>query len=299
MAHQAVTQLTQKDYKASLQPVWCPGCGDFGVVAAIYQALARLNLDPDHTMLVSGIGCSSRLPGYVNTYSFNAIHGRAIPIATGIKAANPALTVLAVGGDGDGFAIGTQHFVHAARRNVDITYVCMDNSIYGLTKGHVSPTTPTDEVTKTSPYGNIEEPMNPVLMALACGATFIARSFSADVKTSVELIAQAVEHPGFSFVHLISPCPVFRGRQQFDWVKERIRRTPEGFDFTKREQARAIAFEDPREHITLGLIWRDERPSLMAGQQAIRDKATAKGTATYEDVLHSFIPDFGAVGAAR
>ena len=204
MAQHAVTQLTMKDYKADLHPVWCPGCGDFGVVAAIYQALAKLNLDPDNTMVVSGIGCSSRLPGYVNTYSFNAIHGRAIPIATGIKVANPALTVLAVGGDGDGFAIGTQHFVHAARRNVDITYVCMDNSIYGLTKGHVSPTTPTDEVTKTSPYGNIEEPMNPVLMALACGATFIARSFSAEVKTSVELIAQGIEHPGFSFVHLIS-----------------------------------------------------------------------------------------------
>ncbi len=299
MAHQAVTQLTQKDYKASLQPVWCPGCGDFGVVAAVYQALAKLNLDPDHTMLVSGIGCSSRLPGYVNTYSFNAIHGRAIPIATGVKAANPELTVLAVGGDGDGFAIGTQHFVHAARRNVDITYVCMDNSIYGLTKGHVSPTTPTGEVTKTSPYGNIEEPMNPVLMALACGATFIARSFSADVKTSVELIAEAIEHPGFSFVHLISPCPVFRGRQQFDWVKERIRRTPEGFDCTKREQSRAIAFEDPHEHITLGLIWRDQRPGLISRQQDIRDKATAKGTPTYEDVLQSFIPDFGAVAAAR
>jgi 2-oxoglutarate/2-oxoacid ferredoxin oxidoreductase subunit beta len=299
MAHEAVTKLTMKDYKADLHPVWCPGCGDFGVVAAVYQALAKLNLDPDHTMIVSGIGCSSRLPGYVNTYSFNAIHGRAIPIATGIKVANPELTVLAVGGDGDGFAIGTQHFVHAARRNVDITYVCMDNSIYGLTKGHVSPTTPTDEVTKTSPYGNIEEPMNPVLMALACGATFIARSFSADVKTSVELIAQAIEHPGFSFVHLISPCPVFRGRQQFDWVKERVRKTPEGFDFTKREQARAIAFEDPKEQITLGLIWRDERDGLIVRQEAVRAKASAKGEPRYEDVLQSFIPDFGAVGAAR
>jgi 2-oxoglutarate ferredoxin oxidoreductase subunit beta len=299
MAHQAVTKLTQKDYKAELHPVWCPGCGDFGVVAAVYQALAKLNLDPDRTVVVSGIGCSSRLPGYVNTYSFNAIHGRALPIATGIKLANPELTVVVVGGDGDGFAIGTGHFVHAARRNVDITYVCMDNSIYGLTKGHVSPTTPTDEVTKTSPYGNVEDPMNPVLMALACGATFIARSFSSEVKTSVELIAEGIEHDGFAFVHMISPCPVFRGRQQFDWVKERVRQVPAGFDFTKREQARSVAFEDPREQITLGLIWRDTRPSLIARQQKLRSRVAAKGAVTYEDVLHSFIPDYDAVASAR
>ncbi len=299
MAHQAVTKLSGKDYKAALQPVWCPGCGDFGVVAAVYQALAKLNLDPDRTVVVSGIGCSSRLPGYVNTYSFNAIHGRAIPIATGIKLANPELTVVVVGGDGDGFAIGTGHFVHAARRNVDITYVCMDNSIYGLTKGHVSPTTPKDEVTKTSPYGNVEDPMNPVLMALACGATFIARSFSSEVKTSVELIAEGIEHDGFSFVHMISPCPVFRGRQQFDWVKERVRQVPPGFDFTKREQARAIAFEDPHEQITLGLIWRDTRSSYLGRQGLVRGKAVAKGVPSLEDILHSFIPDYGVVGAAR
>jgi 2-oxoglutarate ferredoxin oxidoreductase subunit beta len=212
---------------------------------------------------------------------------------------NTDLTVIAVGGDGDGFAIGTSHFVHAARRNVDITYVCMDNSIYGLTKGQVSPTTPTDEVTKTSPYGNVEDPMNPVLMALACGATFIARSFSSEVKTSVELVAEAIEHDGFSFVHMISPCPVFRGRQQFDWVKERVRAVPAGYDFTKREQARTVAFEDPHQQITLGLIWRDQRPSFLSRQKAVRHKAAAKGVPTYEDILHSFIPDYGAVGVAR
>ena len=299
MAHQAVTKLSGKDYKAELHPVWCPGCGDFGVVAGVYQALARLNLDPDRTVIVSGIGCSSRLPGYVNTYSFNSIHGRALPIATGIKLANPELTVVVVGGDGDGFAIGAGHFVHAARRNVDITYVCMDNSIYGLTKGQTSPTTPTGEVTKTSPYGNLEEPMQPVLLALACGATFIARSFSSEVKTSVELIAEAIEHPGFSFVHMISPCPVFRGRQQFDWVKERVRPLPPGFDFTKREQARSVAFEDLNEQISLGLIWRDNRPGLLARQQLVQQKAVAKGVATYEELLHSFVPDFGAAGAPR
>lgn len=299
MAHQAVTKLSAKDYKADLKPVWCPGCGDFGVVAATYQALAKLNLDPDRTAIVSGIGCSSRLPGYVNTYSFNAIHGRALPIATGVKLANPELTVIVVGGDGDGFAIGMGHFVHAARRNVNITYVCMDNLIYGLTKGHTSPTTPMGEVTKTSPYGNIEEPVNPVLMALACGSTFIARSFSSEVKTSVELIAEAIEHEGFSFVHMLSPCPVFRGRQQFDIIKDRVRPMAEGYDFTKREQARAIAFEDPEKEITLGLIWRDDRPIHHKSQETIRRKAMAKGVPTYEDLLHAFIPDYSPVAAAR
>lgn len=299
MAHLAVGTLSAKDYRAELKPVWCPGCGDFGVVAAIYQALARLGLDPDHTVIVSGIGCSSRLPGYVNTYSFNSIHGRAIPIATGIKLANPALTVIVVGGDGDGFAIGMGHFVHACRRNADITYVCMDNSIYGLTKGHFSPTTPTDEVSKTSAYGNVEEPVNPVLMALACGATFIARSFSSEVKTSVELLAEAIEHRGFSFVHLLSPCPVFRGRRQFDFIKQRMRTLPEGHDFTRREHARAIAFEDPEKEITLGLIWRSQRPTLEERQQTIRRRAVAEGVPTHQDLLNSFIPEYEPIAARR
>jgi 2-oxoglutarate ferredoxin oxidoreductase subunit beta len=298
MAHQAVARLSVKDYKADLKPVWCPGCGDFGVVAAVYQALAKLNLDPDNTVLVSGIGCSSRLAGYVNTYSFNTIHGRALPIATGVKLANPALTVLVAGGDGDGFAIGTSHFVHTARRNIDISYVCMDNGIYGLTKGQVSPTSPHDLVTKTSSYGNIEAPMNPVLMALTCGATFIARAFSGDPKASQEIIAAAIVHRGFAFVHMVSPCVTYRGREQFDIVRERIRALPEGYDPTNRDQARAVSFEDTEQVISLGLIYREERATFEDGHDRARRKAAARGPFTYDDLLHSFIPDHEA-GAAR
>jgi len=291
MAQQAGTRLSVKDYKAALKPVWCPGCGDFGVVASIYQALAKLNLDPDKTVLVSGIGCSSRIPGYVNTYSFNTIHGRALPIATGVKMANPELTVVVAGGDGDGFAIGTGHFVHAARRNVDLAYILMDNEIYGLTKGQVSPTTPTDEVTKTSSYGNVERPMNPVLMALSCGATFIARAFSGDPKASQELIAQAIEHPGFSFVHMVSPCPTFRGREQFDIVRDRLHALPAGYDCTDRDQARAIAFQDFEKEITVGLIFSEERPTLDQSHDRLRRKAMARGPFSYDDLLRSFIPE--------
>lgn len=299
MAHQAGAKLSVKDFKADLKPVWCPGCGDFGVVASVYQALAKLGLDPDQTVLVSGIGCSSRLPGYVNTYAFNTIHGRALPVATGVKLANPELTVIVAGGDGDGFAIGTGHFVHTARRNVDLTYVMMDNGIYGLTKGQVSPTSPHDLVTKTSSYGNVEAPMNPVLMALACGATFIARAFSGDPKGSQEILAAAIQHKGFSFVHMVSPCVTYRGREQFDLVRERMRPLPEGHDPHTREDARRIAFEDPDQVITLGTIFVAERPTLEDGHERARRKALARGPFSYDDLLHTFIPDDEAVAAGR
>lgn len=299
MAPQAVAKFSVKDFKADLKPVWCPGCGDFGVVASVYQALAKLNLDPDNTVLVSGIGCSSRLPGYINTYGFNTIHGRALPVATGVKLANPALAVIVAGGDGDGFAIGTSHFVHTARRNVDLTYVMMDNGIYGLTKGQVSPTSPRDLVTKTSAYGNIEPPMNPVLMALSCGATFIARAFSGDPKTSQEIIAAAIQHRGFSFVHMVSPCVTYRGREQFDIVRERIRALPEGYDPTNRDDARRVAFEDTEAVITLGTIWVAERPTLEDGFDRARRKASARGPFSYDDLMHSFIPDDEAAAAGR
>jgi 2-oxoglutarate ferredoxin oxidoreductase subunit beta len=299
MAHEAVARLTVKDYKADLKPVWCPGCGDFGVVASVYQALTTLGLDPDQTVIVSGIGCSSRIAGYVNTYSFNTIHGRALPIATGVKLANPELTVIVAGGDGDGFAIGTSHFVHTARRNVDLTYVMMDNGIYGLTKGQVSPTSPHELVTKTSAYGNVEAPMNPVLMALSCGATFIARAFSGDPKASQEILAAAIRHKGFSFVHMVSPCVTYRGREQFDAVRERVRALPEGYDATNRVHARNIAFEDTEQVISLGRIYVTDRLTMGDWRDRARRKAQARGPFTYEDLLHSFIPEHEAVAAGR
>ena len=291
MATEAAAKFTVKDYKADLKPVWCPGCGDFGVVASVYQALARLNIDPDNAAMVSGIGCSSRIPGYATPYAFNTIHGRSLAIATGVKLANPALTVVVCSGDGDGFAIGTSHFVHAARRNVDLTYICMDNGIYGLTKGQVSPTSPVDLVTKTSAYGNIEEPMNPVLMGLTCGATFIARSFSGDVKMSADLLVEAIRHRGFSFVHVVSPCVTYRGREQFDIVRGRLRHLPEGHDAANRDHARAVAFEDTEQVISVGMIYRSERPTMEDQHQLARDRARGKGPQSFADLTRSYIPD--------
>ena len=198
-----------KDYKSDLKPIWCPGCGDFGVLQAIYRALAAINRPPHEVAFVSGIGCSSRIPGYTTAYGFNSVHGRALPIAQGIKLANPELLVLVAGGDGDGFSIGGGHVPHAVRRNADITYIVMDNQIYGLTKGQLSPTSPRGLKTVTSEYGSLEDPVNPLLYVLAYGAGFVAQGTPADMAGMAEIIEEAIRYPGFSFVYVQSPCVTF------------------------------------------------------------------------------------------
>ncbi|MDQ3813384.1 MAG: 2-oxoacid:ferredoxin oxidoreductase subunit beta, partial [Armatimonadota bacterium] len=208
--------MPPKEYKTDAKPIWCPGCGDFAVLAALYQAFSALDIDPTKTVIVSGIGCSARLPVFVKGYGFHTVHGRTLPVATGIKMANPDLTVLAMGGDGDAFAIGGGHIPHAARRNVNITYIVMDNFIYGLTKGQTSPTTGSQEglghgfkLTATSPHGQYEEPLNPLAMLLTYGASFVARGYSAKPKQLAELYQAAIRHRGFSFIQVLSPCVVF------------------------------------------------------------------------------------------
>lgn len=198
-----------KDFKSDLKPIWCPGCGDFGVVQAIYRALAAIGRPPHEIAFVSGIGCSSRLPGYTTTYGFNSVHGRALPIAQGIKLANPELLVLAAGGDGDGFSIGGGHVPHAIRRNQDLTYIVMDNQIYGLTKGQLSPTSPKGLQTVTSTYGSLEEPINPLLYVLAYGAPFVAQGTPANMSGLAQVIEEAIRYPGFAFVNVQSPCVTY------------------------------------------------------------------------------------------
>ena len=198
-----------KDYKSDLKPIWCPGCGDFGVVTAIYRALAAIGRPPHEIAFVSGIGCSSRIPGYTTAYGFNSVHGRALPIAQGIKVSTPDLLVLAAGGDGDGFAIGGGHVAHAIRRNVDLTYIIMDNQIYGLTKGQLSPTSHRGRKSVTSMYGSLEEPINPLMYVLAYGAGFVAQGTPADMSGLAVLIEEAIRFPGFAFVNVQSPCVTY------------------------------------------------------------------------------------------
>lgn len=204
-----------KDYKSDIKPVWCPGCGDYSVLSSLTKALAELQLVPEKCAVVSGIGCSSRIPAYTNVYGYHGIHGRALAAAAGLKLARPDLTVIATGGDGDGLSIGGNHFLHACRRNVDMTYVLMDNQVYGMTKGQASPTTAPDWCeSKLTPKGTGITAIQPLHLALACGANFVARGFSGDPNHVAKLIAEAIQHPGFSFVQVLSPCVTFRAEQR-------------------------------------------------------------------------------------
>jgi 2-oxoglutarate ferredoxin oxidoreductase subunit beta len=206
--------LQAKDFKSDYRPVWCPGCGDYSVLTAVTKALAMLALKPENVAVVSGIGCSSRIPAYTACYGFHGVHGRALPAATGLKVARPDLTVLVASGDGDGYSIGGNHFLHACRRNVDLTYIVMDNHVYGMTKGQPSPTTEPDWCSKLAPAGTGVREFHPLVIALASGANFIARASSGDPNGCAELIAQAVRHPGFSFLEILSPCVTFRPEQR-------------------------------------------------------------------------------------
>ncbi len=208
--------------KTDTKPTWCPGCGDFGVVAAVEMAVKRLGIPSHNVVIVSGIGCSSNLPHFLSSYGFHGIHGRALPVAEGIRWANHGLTVIGTGGDGDGFGIGAGHFVHAMRRNVDLTYVTMDNQIYGLTTGQASPTSTMGQKTKSTPNGVIENPIDPIALALASGATYVARGFSGDVKHLADLVAKGIQHKGFALVDVFSPCVTYNKINTFDFFRQRV-----------------------------------------------------------------------------
>lgn len=281
--------LTFKDFRNDLKSVWCPGCGDFGVLNALTKAFADLGLARETTVVVSGIGCSSRLPGYVETYGFNSVHGRALPIATGIKAANPSLEVVVVGGDGDAFAIGAGHFPHACRRNVDLAYIVMDNGIYGLTKGQASPTSPLGLKGKSSPAGSIEDPIEPLKMALALGASWVGQGFSGDPRGLTELMVRAIRHPGFALLNVFSPCVVFRGREQYDDLREHAQPLPADWDPTDKVAAFRL-LEERTIPVPLGVLHEDVRPTYEERLAAQRESARAKGVPRIEDLVERFLP---------
>jgi 2-oxoglutarate ferredoxin oxidoreductase subunit beta len=260
--------LTVKDFRSALKPIWCPGCGDFGVVTALYRALAAIGRPPHEIAFVSGIGCSSRIPGYTTAYGFNTVHGRALPIAQGIKMANPELLVLVAGGDGDGFSIGGGHVPHAIRRNPDLTYIVMDNQIYGLTKGQVSPTSARGTKSPTSVYGSIEEPVNPLLYVLAYGAGFVAQGVPADMEGLTKMLEEAIRYPGFSFVNVQSPCVSFGDPEnQMKVQKARMKRLAElGHDPTNRLRAMELA-QDYGRALYTGVFYRNPTPPPTYGSQ--------------------------------
>jgi 2-oxoglutarate ferredoxin oxidoreductase subunit beta len=227
MATTTMVELKPKDFKGKVEPDWCPGCGDFGLLNSVQKALAELGKRPHEVVCVSGIGCSSNFPGYLNAYGMHTLHGRALAVATGVKLANHELTVLVTGGDGDGYGIGGNHFVHTARRNVDVTYLVMNNQIYGLTTGQISPSSNVGMKTKSTPFGNIERPVHPTAAAIINGATFVARGFSGNGKHLVSIIKQAIEHKGFSHVDVFSPCVTFNHDNTYDFFRERVKQLEE------------------------------------------------------------------------
>jgi len=278
---------TANEYKSDLKPVWCPGCGDFGVLNSLYRAFAELRFDPHETVVVSGIGCSSRLPGYVEAYGFNSLHGRALPIATGIKLAQPELKVVVVGGDGDGIAIGGNHFLHSARRNADLTYIMMDNEIYGLTKGQAAPTTPLGDKTKSTTYGNPEAGVDPCSLAVTFGATWVGRAFSGDIKGTAELMKAALQHQGFAFLNIISPCVTWRGDDQHKELRAKLRPIPAEHDRTN--MTAALSFTNEQGVLTAGVLYEVEKPTLAGEMAHIATKASAKGAPKREDLLRAFM----------
>ncbi|MBD5805260.1 2-oxoglutarate oxidoreductase subunit KorB [Azoarcus sp. Aa7] len=267
---------TAKDYKSEVKPIWCPGCGDYSVLAAITRALAAMQLAPENVAVVSGIGCSSRIPAYTSVYGFHGVHGRALPVATGLKIARPDLTVLVTGGDGDGFSIGGNHFLHACRRNVDLTYIVMDNQVYGMTKGQASPTTEPDwEGSKLTPDGAGIESFHPLVVALAAGANFIARCSSSDPNNVADIITQAIRHPGFSLVQVLSPCVTFRP-EQLEW-KHMVRTAAVDVTEDAARAARRLMTDDG---FNVGkVLYKGDRPAY---------QPEAKGAAAVADLEADF-----------
>ncbi len=262
------------EYRSQVLPTWCPGCGYFSIAEGVTAALTELKVPKKNCVVVSGIGCASRFPFFMDTYGFHTLHGRALPVATGIKLANEALTVLVVGGDGDGFAIGGGHIPHAARRNVDLTYILFDNGIYGLTKGQTSPTSALGFTTSTSPFSNHDRPLNPLLMLLSYGAGWVGQAYAGHPDHLAAMISAAIAHRGFSYLHVISPCVTFdktdRTYKNMDAV---VRALPEEHDPSDLEAAMHLAMRSERP--ALGLFYREERPTLGDELDAISAAARA------------------------
>ena len=268
---------TFKDFRNNVKPNWCPGCGDFSVQAAIQKAAANVGLEPEEVAIITGIGCSGRLSGYINAYGVHGIHGRSLPLAQGVKMANKDLTVIASGGDGDGYAIGMGHTIHALRRNMNMTYIVMDNQIYGLTKGQTSPSSAPGFITKSTPKGNIEQNVAPLEIAISSGATFVAQGFSSDIKGLTKMIEDAVNHDGFSFVNVFSPCVTYNKVNTYDWFKENLTSIDDIEDYDVTDKQKAMQNVLSYESLLKGIVYQDTKtPSYESQIAELDDTPLAK-----------------------
>ncbi len=274
-----MAEITVMDFNAKERPQWCPGCGNFGIMTALRSALAELGIPPHMSVISSGIGCSSKMPHYVRTYGFEGLHGRSLPVASGIKLANHKLNVIAEGGDGDGYGIGMGHFQHIMRRNYDLTYIVHNNQLYALTTGQASPTSQLGMKTKTTPYGVVETPFNPIASAILGGATFVSRAFAGDTAHLKEILKQAIKHRGFALVDVMQPCVTFNKLNTYEFFTKRCYKLEEQMpkhDIGDRGQALEKAFEPEKtnfEKIPIGVFYKTERATYEDTLPQIKDKA--------------------------
>ena len=266
-----IIELPIQKYESVVDPDWCPGCGDFGVLKAVKMGAAKAGVAPKDLVIVSGIGCSSNLPGFIHSYGVHSLHGRAIPVATGVKLANTDLKVVITGGDGDGYGIGIAHFIHAMRRNFDLTYVVMDNQIYGLTTGQASPTTAVGHVTKSTPNGNVEMHINPLAMAIVSGASYVARAYSGEPNQMADLIAGGIQHRGFALIDVFSPCVTYNKVNTYTFFKKRCYKLED--DKSYKTDDSNVALERCREwgdRIPIGLFYQKDQPTYESTEPVLR-----------------------------
>ena len=271
-----VIEIPAETYKGPVDPDWCPGCGDFGVLKSLQTAAGKCGVQPHDLFVVSGIGCSSNLPGFINAYGIHSLHGRSVAVATGAHLANTDMKTVITGGDGDGYGIGVGHFIHAMRRNLDVTYIVMDNQIYGLTTGQASPTTTRGHKTKSTPKGNAEIPLNPLALAITAGATYVARGFSGEAKQLQDLIAGGIQHKGFALIDVFSPCVTYNKVNTYPWFKERVYKLEdENWDPTNVENSLKKAFEWG-DKIPLGLLYKAEQVTYEDSEPVLQRGALVK-----------------------
>ena len=285
-------EIDQEEFTPGIEPqaTWCPGCGDFGVLKALKGAMPEVGRTPDETLLVTGIGCSGKLSSYFESYGFHSIHGRALPVARAAKLAIPGLEVIAAGGDGDGYGIGGNHFMHTARENHDITYIVFNNEIFGLTKGQTSPTSPKGHKSKTQPHGSAKDPVRPMSLSLASGASYIARTAAVNPRQAQEVLVEAIQHDGFAHVDFLTQCPTWN-KDAKEYVPYTDIQDSEEFEFDtgdRREAAEAMYDAESRLYegeVLTGRFYHDpDRPSY--GQEK-----RAQGDVPEEPVAERYFGD--------
>lgn len=247
-------------FNTAAKPNWCPGCGNFGIQSALKKALLELDLEPHQVIQASGIGCSSKIPHWINVYGLHGLHGRSLPVAAGLKLANHDLVVIAEGGDGDGFSEGMNHFIQACRRNIDLTYIVHNNGVFSLTTGQTSTTGKQGFVSSSTPDGSIEPPFDPVALAITAGASFVARGFSGDMSQLRDLIVAAIRHPGFAFIDVMQVCVTYNPTKSHKWYKERVYDAEqEGHDPTDRSKVLALILSSDHDRLATGIFYQGDR----------------------------------------